>query len=240
MKDNIHYGHRERMIERAFNNIDSLAEHELLEVLLYSVMPRVDTNPLAHRLIRAFGDLEGVFRATTAELITVEGVGKRIATEICLLGRIFSIVKPTKKKRTPAFSFSQLKDEIVLEFSKLQTEKVVIYLLDKKYNILQELPWEDKKRDNASAQVAELIKSFAIFKPTYLIVAHNHPSSSATPSDEDDFTTKKLNMICDIHGVSLIDHIIVAGGQAFSYCIAGRLADIKKASDINKMIKTLE
>lgn len=240
MKDNIHRGHRERMIERAFNNIDSLAEHELLEILLYSIMPRVDTNPLAHRLIRAFGDIDGVFRATTAELITVEGVGKRIAAEICLISKIFSKIKPTKKNKGPVISFSQLKEDIILEFSKLQTEKVVVYLLDKKYNILHELPWEDKKSDNASAQVAELIKSFAIFKPTYLIVAHNHPSCSVTPSDEDDFTTKKLNMICDLHGVSLIDHIIVAEGQAFSYCVTGRLVDIKKNSDVNKMIKTLE
>lgn len=236
---NIHTGHRERMLKKAFESVESLAEHELLEILLYRIFPRVDTNPLAHRLIRAFGDLSGVLSASTAELMTVEGVGKKVAAEICLLGRIFSTIKSSKKSRVVAFSFNQLKDQVVEKLTRLPQERVVVYLLDKRYNILHELPWNSNDKENASAETAELIKGFAIYKPKFLIVAHNHPSGSLTPSNQDDFTTKKLNMICDIHGVKLIDHIIVAEGQAFSYCTSGRLDKLKKQSDINKIIEEL-
>ena len=234
---NIHKGHRERMLEKAFTSIDSLAEHELLEILLYRILPRVDTNPLAHRLIRVFGSLNGVLSADTKELATVEGVGKRIATEISLLGRIYSRVTAKKEDKPVAFSFSNVKEEIISQLSRLEKEKVIVYFLDNKYKVLHQVPWESSSYDNSSAQVSELVKCVAIYKPKFLIIAHNHPSGNLTPSLEDDYTTKKLNMLCDIHGVSLIDHIIVAKDSAFSYCTSGRLAILKNQSDINKIIK---
>lgn len=236
MEKDIHVGHRERMLRRAFNNPDSLAEHELLEVLLYRIVPRVDTNPLAHRLLRAFGDLNGVLSASPSELVTVDGVGKKIATELVILGKIFKNVKEQKEKKVVAWSFHVLKDQIIEQFSKLTKESTTVIMLDKKYNILHELPWLSGSDDNISISTSEIVKGFAIFKPKFLIVVHNHPSGSLDPSYQDDFTTKKLNVLCEIHGVSLIDHIIVAGKEAYSYCTSGRLNKVKEVASLNKIM----
>lgn len=74
----IHENHRARMQERvAHNGMESLAEHEVLEYMLYLAIPRQDTNPLAHRLIDHFGSFCRVMEATPQELMQVKGVGPR-------------------------------------------------------------------------------------------------------------------------------------------------------------------
>ena len=82
----IHENHRARMQERvAHNGMESLAEHEVLEYMLYLAIPRQDTNPLAHRLIDHFGSFCRVMEATPQELMQVKGVGQRSAQLIRLI-----------------------------------------------------------------------------------------------------------------------------------------------------------
>ena len=71
-----HKGHRQRMRERVQNyGLDSLAEHEALEYILYLTNAQKDTNGIAHDLIDRFGDFAAVLEASEEELCTVEGVG---------------------------------------------------------------------------------------------------------------------------------------------------------------------
>ena len=56
----IHDGHRKRMIEKVMNSVESMPEHELLEVLLFGAIPRKNTNDIAHLLISRFGSIENV------------------------------------------------------------------------------------------------------------------------------------------------------------------------------------
>lgn len=76
-KVNLHRGHRERMIKRFLENGRSgLSDHELLEIILFYSIPRVNTNETAHRLLDKFGSLKGVFTADEKSLLKVKGLGK--------------------------------------------------------------------------------------------------------------------------------------------------------------------
>ena len=69
-----HKGHRQRMRERVQSyGLDSLAEHEALEYVLYLTNAQKDTNGIAHDLIDRFGDFAAVLEASEEELCTVEG-----------------------------------------------------------------------------------------------------------------------------------------------------------------------
>ena len=96
----IHENHRARMQERvAHNGMESLAEHEVLEYMLYLAIPRQDTNPLAHRLIDHFGSFCRVMEATPQELMQVKGVGPRSAqliSDIMEFGRYYAVKKRKK------------------------------------------------------------------------------------------------------------------------------------------------
>ncbi len=235
--EQLHSGHRKRMLEKAKSNASSLSEHELLEIFLYRIMPRVNTNPIAHRLLRMFGSLYGVLNASVEQLQTVQGVGEKIATELHLLGKMFFVVKKQEKKIKNAQSFANIKDDVIDEFRDCTEEKGVIYFLDAKYNVLHEMPYLFGTATKVSLDASEILSCFIIHKPKFLLVAHNHPSGNMEPSLADDEATKKFNIVCSIHGVSLVDHVIVCGNEAFSYCSSGRLDKIKKESDVEGLLR---
>ena len=237
-KENLHAGHRERMIDKLLKNPDSFLEHELLEVLLYSVLPRVDTNPIAHRLLRSFGSLKNLFTATKEQLISVEGIGKKAASQILLFGALFRNVSKnlTTEEVENFYSFSTYKQTLLDYFKNLEVEQFLIVLLDKRYRVLNKLRFVDHKRDKVTANIPEIAKAFVINKPTYAIIAHNHVSDDLTPSKEDDFATGKLNVLCAVHGVTLIDHVIVGKTDALSYFMENRLQEIKDKINVEKLM----
>ncbi len=238
---NLHSGHRQRMIQKAYANPTILEEHELLEVFLYKVIPRKDTNPLAHRLIDTFGSINGVFSATAEELMLVKGVGKSVASNIVVMGKMYSMLKPEKPKKIKnAMSFDRIKDHVLAKFELIECERSMLFYLDKDYNIIKEVGFASLDVENVFADTSSVLKNFALYKPKFAVVAHNHPSGNAFPSFQDDFTTKKLNIVCAMHGVELIDHIIVAGSEAFSYHVSGRMQKVKDQANVDKVIRSLE
>ena len=86
----VHDGHRERKREQFLRHgADSFADHELLELLLYSAVPRRDTNPLAHDLINYFGSLHAVFSAPAEELQKFSGISQSGAVLLKLIPSIY-------------------------------------------------------------------------------------------------------------------------------------------------------
>lgn len=85
----LHKGHRQRLRQRILNQgLDSLAPHEILEYLLSYAIPRQDTNPIAHELIRSFGSLENVLNADIPALCRVKGIGPGSARWLATLGEV--------------------------------------------------------------------------------------------------------------------------------------------------------
>ena len=87
--ENIHQGHREKMRQRFLKSgLESFADHEALELLLYYAIPRRDTNPIAHRLMERYGSLTAVLSAPAEDLKKVEGIGESAAVLLKIAGQI--------------------------------------------------------------------------------------------------------------------------------------------------------
>ena len=137
----IHENHRARMQERvAHNGMESLAEHEVLEYMLYLAIPRQDTNPLAHRLIDHFGSFCRVMEATPQELMQVKGVGPRSAqliSDIMEFGRYYAVKK--RKKQATLDTTANAIEYIKPLFLGLQNEVLYIILMDDSCHPLYDL-----------------------------------------------------------------------------------------------------
>lgn len=236
----VHSGHRERTIKKFLISPEAFAEHEVLETLLFYALPRVDTNPLAHRLIRLFGSLSGVFNATKDQLLSVEGVGEKVATYILAIARVVENQKSQDKKQVDLDSTFKVKEWLKAFFMGKKEETFVILMLDKKYKLLAYCVFTDKHRSEVKAEIPEVITAFNVHKPNFAIVAHNHPSSVCQPSSADEFTTKKLNVICELNDVNLLDHIIVAGDDCYSYRQEGKLDFIKDKINLNNLFNEIK
>ena len=89
IKKNVHTGHRERMRQRIREHgLETLQPHEVLEYMLYFIIPKRDVNPLAHELFERFGTLDAVLRAPVEALMSVEGVGAATAAYLRSFGEL--------------------------------------------------------------------------------------------------------------------------------------------------------
>lgn len=235
-ENNVHAGHRARMIDKILKSNGKLPEHELLEVMLFSVIPRRNTNDIAHNLIRTFGSIRNVFNAEPEKLKMVDGVGDKVVAHIILLSKIFSAVTDTPNQKVFVKSFFDIKNLVLNYFAGDKDEKFLVILLDKRYQMLTTAEFADRKDMKVEIDVHELAKLFGMFSPRFVILAHNHPSGRIEPSEQDDLTTYNINTICDIHGTSLVDHVIVGGEEVYSYYQERRLDKIKEIADKNKII----
>ena len=239
-KGSIHAGHRERMLLKFKTNPDAMLEHELLEVMLYPVLPRIDTNPLAHRLINTFGSFSAVFSATYSQLVAVSGVGDKTANYILLIGKGIQTVINQQRNAVVLNGFEALKKVVLNLFDGVFEEKIILFMLDRNYKKVAEIDFSNKDLKTVSLEVPEVANAFALYKPNHVILAHNHPSGKAEPSNADDISTKKIKLLCDSFGVDFTDHVIVGKGEVFSYVRSGIMDDIKKKADLKKLLEEME
>lgn len=237
MQEGLHDGHRERLINKFAEFPDSFSDHELLELFLYTVVPRKDTNILAHRLIKTFGNLKNVFSATAEQLTVVEGVGKAIAAQIVLHAKIMDKISALSPEKAKSFSsHDKIKAELVSLFDGIKVEKFYFFLLSDTFEPKFRLEFVGKTEEAVFADTSEIARAMTVNKAKFALIAHNHPSGNAQPSDADDIATKKFYIVCDIHGVKLLDHVIVAGKETFSYFSEKRLEYIKEKAKSDNLI----
>ena len=234
--DNLHAGHRARLTEKFTKDPSVLTDCEILELILFRCLPRVNTNPLAHVLIRSFGSLYKVLSATPEELIKIKGVGKKTAVELSLYGQAIKRAFASKRKSKVLSPITEKNIAYAREFFIEQgTEGFLVCMLDETFRIINELYYNSGMVHSVRGDLEELVGAFAVNKPKQVFIAHSHTSGSAEPSKTDDRSTAKIHLMCSAHGATLIDHVIIAGNKSFSYSREGRLQSIKETCKFENM-----
>ncbi len=243
MKDkNVHAGHRQRLINKFLTSPEQCYDHEILEILLFYAIPRKDTNALAHSLIQKFGGLKNVLNANATQLKTVSGVGDKVACQIMLISQLAKKLMKDNSNTEKVFLTSpeKIRSELMGDFYGLRTEAFIMVLLDKNYALKAKVAFTDDNPTQVRADIPEIVQAINIHKPKFAVIAHNHPSNRLEPSEEDDFTTKKINVLCELHDVILSDHIIFAGEKIFSYKMEGKMDEIRKTAALNALFDKIK
>lgn len=233
----LHAGHRRRMMDRLLKHADSLNDHELLEVLLFFSIPRVNTNGLAHELLEAFGDLPRVFEGTYEQFMAVKGVGKQTATHLLCLKEIYTRLLKREAPERKAVNLRSFLGIVDQKLANLKTEVVELYFLDRKQQISFVRQFSDNKYDEAGVNAGEISDLIVSQKPHAVIIVHNHPFGAVEPSPQDDQFTAQIQMLCSLNNVKFYDHIIVGGGKPYSYYLCGRLEIIRHNFDVIRLSK---
>ena len=208
----IHEGHRERMRKQLkTSGMDSLSDVQVLELLLYYAAPRGDTNPAAHALLKRFGTLDGVFSAPETELRKIDGVGEVAAQLLLLVPQVARRCLMSRSTQIQVLDTTSKCGQYLLPFFHGEREEVVYLLcLDAKCKALDCVLIHRGGVNVASIAVRKVVKAALDSNATSVVLAHNHPSGLALPSQEDKQTTMVLKAALDAVGVVLADHIIVA------------------------------
>lgn len=225
----MHEKHRERLREKALNGIDTFQDHELLELILFSAKPRVNTNDTAHLLLETFGSLSGVFSASAAALAEVKGIGVNTAAFIVTLGAVMKKCSQTLEgEPIKLYSLETIRQTLVDTFNRYNSEVLVIYYLNKNQQIIGKNLIGDHVVDRVNIDMQEFCKKIVYNNPAYVVIAHNHTSGDPRPSKNDVATTEKLCYLLQMNNVKLLDHIIVAGNRVYSFFHENLLQDINE------------
>lgn len=224
---NVHEGHRERK-KRQFleNGLDAFQEHEVLELLLYYAIPRKDTNPIAHALLKKFGSLDAVFAAPVEELMRVEGVGENAAALIRLILPLYRRIRiSATEEETILNSVEKVGAFFVGRFAGERTEVMYQACLDAKGKLLGVQKLSTGDVNFVHADIRGIVQNALLCRASAVVLAHNHPSGVALPSDADNAVTLQIREVLQSVGVVLFDHVIVADDDFVSLRQNGLLQD---------------
>ena len=203
-------GHRARLRKRLLDaGPDGFHDYELIEYLLALTIPRVDTKPLAKRLIHDFGGM-GPLLAASADTLRREGltdptIGALKIAEATALRMLEARIE----ERPVLSSWDALGDYLTAAMAHKRVEEVrLLFLNARNMLIANEALWQGSV-DEASVHVREVIARAIALGATALIIVHNHPSGDPTPSQQDIRLTRDLVEAGRHMKVTVHDHVIV-------------------------------
>ena len=210
-KENPHAGHRERMRARfAQEGGDHFEAHQLLEMFLFPLLPRRDTNEIAHRLLERFGSLQDVFWAEHNDLIQIEGISDITASAIEVTAAIYR--QMARESYHPPKRYDHFED-VVRYLQALYTgvtvERVYLLLFDNGLKLLDCVLLDEGTVSGAHISARKIMEHAIKKNAACVLLAHNHPGGVAIPSSEDVATTNFLNSHLQAVGLTLLDHVVV-------------------------------
>ena len=210
----------ERPRERLYMyGASKLSNEELLMIILKTGTKDSSIKDLSLNLLKLCGGIDKFKNVTINKLIKIKGIGKVKAIEL------MAVIELAKRM----YESTSIKDiiyctnpsNIIRYFNylfkdKMQEEFYVIYLDNKKKYL-------DKRKLFVGSINSSISHPREIFKETYLLSAsfiiciHNHPSGDVTPSREDIKITQRIKTIGELHGIYLVDHIIIGNNSYYSF-----------------------
>ena len=220
-----HKGHRQRMRERVQSyGLDSLAEHEALEYVLYLTNAQKDTNGIAHDLIDRFGDFAAVLEASEEELCTVEGVGPSTARMLHLLPQISRYYGRSRTNTTRCIKTTeQMGSYLMAKFAWSDYERAMLVSLDSRKRVRAAVWLREGTSDRVSLDIKNVVAAAIKGGTDAVVLCHNHPNGVALPSLEDMDATGSIARALGLVNVHLLDHFILTDTEYFSMRDANRL-----------------
>jgi len=215
-----HYlGHRKRLKEKYIRNgLDGWQDYEILELMLSFAVPQKDTKPVAKDLISRFATLSEVLDAEPQELMKCKGISEHSAALLKLFKDVSGVYyKQGAVKRdivsSPELAVSYLRS--VMKGSK--DEQFYALFLDSSNHLILGHKIHDGVVNKSVIYPRKVVESAISNKACGVIIAHNHPSGSLKPSDEDIRATSSVKEALETVDISLLDHIIISKEGHFSF-----------------------
>lgn len=219
----IHEGHRQRLLDRfRKEGLDHFDERHVLELLLFYSIPRMDTAPAAQALLDRFGSLSQVLEAPLEELEKVAGVGKSTATLLRLVLELGRYYQTSRQAPSLVLNTTEKYGGYLLPyFTGRRNETVFLLCLDAKCKLLCCGEVGEGTVNSTAVSVRRIVEIALGVNATTAVLAHNHPSGIALPSEEDRQTTARVARALSAVEITLADHIVVADNDYVSMAQSG-------------------
>lgn len=221
-------GHRDRVQDKFLSLTDtaSMADYELLELILMKAIPRIDVKPLAKELLNHFGTLQAVLTASADELCRFRHIKKSALVMFRLITETNKRIVQEKLAGRPVLSqWENMVDYCFLQLQHETIEQFLILYLDIHARLIRSEIQQKGTVDRVSIYPREVLKQALLLGADAVVIAHNHPSGNVQPSQADIQMTIELCKVMSAANIKFIDHLIVGSGrQLYSFSAHGHLS----------------
>lgn len=210
--------------EHFVNNLDVVADEELLVMLLSSHLAEQEARPLARRLLGVFGSYNAAICATPPMLQKVLGMTRDIIMQLKLIeASAHRMAKTAVMQREVLSCWKSLLEYCQIRMAHLQTEQFRTLYLDRRNTLIADEVTQNGTIDHVPVYPREIIKRALEVNASAIILVHNHPSGDPNPSDDDITMTEAIRSAADVMGIVIHDHLIIASEGSYSFQSHGLL-----------------
>ncbi len=202
---------------------DSLSDAELLAVLLYGDRA-TGREPAVATLLARYGRLRAMFRAEGREFAGIRDMSRQQAQRLAAIGALHRRLLAERRNDTVRITSAQdIFDRYAAELRDFRLEAAVLLILDQQNNVIRDVWFCEGAPNMAFVPVAELLRPAVREYAARIALAHNHPGNNPSPSLSDIDYTRRLRGACDMLGIGLVDHVVIAESGYFSFAEEGML-----------------
>jgi DNA repair protein RadC len=218
-------GHRARLRARLLTaGPDSLADHEMLEMLLHVALPRRDTKAIAKGLLERHGSFARAIAATPQDLRATEGLGEAgIAALKLAQAAALRLMRAEVLDRQVLNNWDRLMAYLNAALAREKIEQFRVLFLDNRNRLVADEAQGRGTVNHTPVYPREVVKRALELQASALILVHNHPSGDPSPSQDDIAMTQEVKSAATALGITLHDHVIVGNGCWLSFRREGLL-----------------
>ena len=202
----------------------ALADHELLEMVLFLALPRRDTKPIARALLARFGSFAGAISAPMAELLGIEGLGEAGGAALkTVQAAAWRLARAELDDRPVLDHWDKLTAYLNTVMSRDRVEVFRVLFLDGRNRLLADEAQAQGTVNHTPVYPREVVRRALELHAVAIVLAHNHPSGDPAPSRQDIDVTRDVGNAARLLGVRLQDHVVVGNGRYYSFAREGLL-----------------
>ncbi len=227
-------GHRQRLRDRFLENgLHGFTDAEILELLLSFGTPRSDCKEPARASLKQFGSLAAVLEEPLNGLQEIKGIGPKNGFAVHFIQAVARryLADRLQGKRY-LHSSAEVRDYLLHALRGLKKEVLTVIYLDSSHAILKTETVAEGTINVNTVYPRELVKKALKQNAAAMIIAHNHPSGSLAPSDQDMQLTRTLFLLGSLMQIQLLDHIIIGNGS-YSFADHGLMTTVSEQCRLN-------
>ncbi|MCI2282544.1 DNA repair protein RadC [Colwellia sp. MSW7] len=203
----------------------SLSDAELLAIFLRTGVKGCNVVDLSRNLLMAFGSLANVFRANQHEFCRHHGLGsaKFVQLQACLEMSKRYLAEQLIQQGSALTSSQATRDYLISELRNETREVFAVLFLDNQHQVLKFERLFFGTLNAAAVYPRVVVEQALTHHAAAVILAHNHPSGIAEASIADKHITQKLEQALQLIDVRVLDHMIIAGHQCYSFAEHGEI-----------------
>ncbi|HIG66797.1 MAG TPA: JAB domain-containing protein [Porticoccaceae bacterium] len=202
----------------------TLFNAELLAIFLSTGVQGMSAIDLAETLLERFGGLGRLLKADQNSFCAAKGLG---LAKYCQLQATLELTQRylgEQLQRKPIFTKSkQVEDYLAVQMRDYPRKVFSVLLLDTRHQLLGCHELFHGTIDTTSVHPREVVKLALHKNAAAIIVAHNHPSGAANPSQSDIVITQRLKAVLELVDIRLLDHFIIGQGEITSLADQGKI-----------------